>query len=86
MFYQKVAQRNFVDFVDFTDHEKYIFLMKTTDPFILVWFGKYVLKLINIRSEHNMMLYWRNDGIRLNCWNETLRPVSWDKHEYIVYG
>ena len=45
----------------FTDHDKYIFLMKTTDPFILMWFGKYVFKLINIRAEHNMMLFWRND-------------------------
>ena len=62
IFYQKVARRN-SDFVDFTDHEKYIFLMKTTDPFIPVWFGKYVFKLFNIRTEHNMMLYWRNDDI-----------------------
>ena len=54
IFYQKVARRN-SDFLDFTDYEKYIFLMKTTDPFILVWFGKYVFKLFNIRSEHNMM-------------------------------
>ena len=61
-FYQKVARRN-SDSVDFTDHEKYIFLMKTTDPFIPVWFGKYVFKLFNIRTEHNMMLYWRNDDI-----------------------
>ena len=54
IFYQKVARRN-SDFLDFTDYEKYIFLMKTTDPFILVWFGKYVFKLFNIRTEHNMM-------------------------------
>ena len=85
IFYKKVARRN-SDFADFTDHEKYIFLMKTTDPFILAWFGKYVFKLFNIRSEHNMILYWQNDGIRLNCLDGTLRPVSWDKHDYIVYG
>ena len=34
---------------------------------------------------YDMRLHWRNDGIRLNCWDETLRPVS-DKHDYIVYG
>ena len=54
IFYQKVARRN-SDFLDFTNYKKYIFLMKTTDPFILVWFGKYVFKLFNIRTEHNMM-------------------------------
>ena len=75
IFYQKVARRN-SDFVDFTDHEKYIFLMKNTDPFILVWFGNYVFKLFNIRTEHNMMLYWRNDDIRLNCWDRTLHKIS----------
>ena len=39
--------------------------MKTTDPFILAWFGKYVFKLFNIRTEHNMMLFRRNDDSRL---------------------
>ena len=62
--------------MDFTDKEKYIFLVKTTGPFILAWFGKYVFKLFNICREHNMMLYWQNNDVGLNYCDETLWLVS----------
>ena len=63
--------------MDLTEKEKYIFLKKTTDPFILVWFGKYVFKLSNIRREHNMMLlYWQNSDVWSNYCDGTPWLVS----------
>ena len=63
-----------------------MFLVKTTDPFVLVWFGKYVFKLFNILTEPNIMLYWQNSVIVLNCCDETLRTVSYDKHDHKMHG
>ena len=71
IFYQKVARIN-SNFVDFADHEKYIFLMKPADPYILMQFGKYVFKLFNIRTKGSMMLYEQNGDVSSICYDESL--------------
>ena len=45
--------------------------MKTTDPLILVWFGKYVFKLFKIRTEHIIWCYI--DETRILGWTVGIR-------------
>ena len=49
-FYAKVDNRC-VGFSSLNDNEKYSFLMTNTDPYILVWLGKFVHQIFIKRNE-----------------------------------
>ena len=56
-FFKKVAYR-FNSFTPLSDHEKYIFLMKTDDPYILAWLGKHIAQSFAKRCETRHNITW----------------------------
>ena len=53
----KVAYR-FNGFTPLNDHEKYIFLMKIDDPYILAWLGKHIAQSFVKRCETRHNITW----------------------------
>ena len=54
---KKVAHR-FNGFTTLSDHEKYIFLVKTGDPYILAWLGKQIAQSFVKRCETQHNITW----------------------------
>ena len=49
-FYAKVENRC-IGFGSLNDNQKYSFLMTNTDPYILVWLGKFIYQIFIKRNE-----------------------------------
>ena len=85
-FFKKVAYR-FNSFTPLSDHEKYIFLMKTDDPYIVAWLGKHIAQSCQtLRNTAQYYMIYRmmflnlslSDRILPNAFN-----IEWKVH--IVY-